>query len=561
MDRRTALTHLWGKGQRLAVAPSAPPINSGLAPYTGPWAFQQAAHLLRRGMFGPTYPQLKRAVTEGLDATLDRLFENRPMPEPPLNYDYPDDSDVPIGETWINGVNPSPANGLFNVSNYRRRSLKAWAMEQIWREGVSIREKLTLFWHNHIPIAAILDPKFAFRYFNLLRKHAVGNFRELIKEVTIDPAMLRYLDGKYNRASAPNENYARELLELFTIGKKAQEVPGDYGNYNEQDIWEIARALTGWRNYGYNYHPDYTNGEFGSEFFPGHHDTGAKQLSHHFNNAVINNQGDQEYAHVIDIIFEQAEVARFICRRLYMWFVYYEIDEEAETKVIEPMAQILRDNDYEIAPALRALLSSQHFFDTRFYGTMIKNPADFMFSALKTLRVGYSGQLDKKYDSCLAIFKLLQRMQMEFFDLPEVAGWLAYYREPLYYRHWVSATTLPFRSDAMYELANDGIRPDQGNGTPMRADVLKLISTFDNPENPDSVVREFTKMLLPKPLTTEQYATLKDILLSGLPDFEWAEEYGAYADDPDGSGMAGSIEARLRSLVGAILSMPEFQLT
>ncbi len=557
MDRKAVLNRMLGRKQNKAFAPPSPTSYS-LAPYTDPWAFPQAAHLLRRSMFGPTYDQAKWSAGQGLENTLDKLFETLPLPEPPLNSKFGGDPNVPVGATWINAPNPI---GQGDLLGYRATSLLAWTIGLLWQEGISIREKLTLFWHNHFPINTIVDAKFRYRYISLLRGHALGNFRSLVKEVTIDPAMLRYLDGNINRKEAPNENYARELLELFTIGKKPQAAPGDYVNYTEQDVREIARALTGWRDYGYGYNTSYPNGEFGSEFLPGRHDTGTKVLSHRFANAVINNMDAQEYAYVIDIIFQQPEVARFISRKLYRWFVYYEIGDEVESNIIGPMAQILLDHDFDIAPALRALLSSEHFFDPEYYGVMVKNPADFLMSALKPLAIEHSEPLDQKYDSWYSCFGYLRLMQMEYYSLPEVAGWRAYYREPLYYRHWITSTTLPVRTRLARELGQSGLSPFQGNGMLMRANLLEFIATIDGPYDPDSVVEEFTRILLPRPLADGQYATLKGILLAGLPDFEWAVEYSAYINDPANSGLASSIDGRLRGLLNAILSMPEFHLT
>ena len=422
-----------------------PVVNTDLTPYSGPWTFEQATHLLRRTMYGPTYNQIKWSVEQGLEATLDHLFEPLPLPDPPVNHRYEQDPVVPVGETWINAPYPDPGPVLTETIGYRNQSLVSWTMGILTNEGISIREKLTLFWHNHFPINSILDAKFRYRYIHLLRGNALGNFRELVKAITIDPSMLRVLDGRLNNREAPNENYARELLELFTIGKGPQVSPGDYSNYTEQDVREIARALTGWIDFGYAYTPEIPDGSIGALYESIRHDTGTKQLSHRFGHAQIPNLGDQEYAYVVDIIFQQPEVARFICRKLYQWFIYYEIEPEAEANVIEPMAQILIDNDYEIAPAVRALLSSEHFLDPEFYGVMIKNPLDFMMSAIKPLEIEISQDLHQQYDSWYGLFRYPTLMQMEYYHIPEVAGWKAYYREPLCYRNWISSTTLPVR--------------------------------------------------------------------------------------------------------------------
>lgn len=556
MDRRVALSTLLGRGpQKASSAPLA--INTGLAPYTGPWGYEQAAHLLRRSMFGPTAAQIKWAVEQGLDAVIDKLFEDLPQPEPPVNSYYPNDPNVPIGSTWVNA--PYPAISMAEEIIYRHRSILSWGIGLMWEEGISAREKLTLFWHNHFPSNSQAEPKFLYRNNALLRSYAWGNFRELTKAVTIDPTMLIVLNGNKNSKLSPNENYARELLELFTIGKGPLAGPGDYTNYTEQDVREIARSLTGWRDFGFTV--ESISGEIGSTFLPQIHDTGAKTLSARFGNTVINNMGDQEYAHVVDIIFQQPEVARFICRKLYQWYIYYEIDSEIESNVIEPMAQVLLDNEFEIKPALKALLSSEHFFDTKNIGIMIKHPLDLIMSTLKPMNVQHSQALDQKYNSWFRYYDLANLMQMTFCNIPEVAGWKAYYLAPLYYRNWINATTLPLRTKLTDTLSTYGYYPSQGNGELMRIDVLALVETIDNPMDPNSLVEELSLMLLPKELSDNQKAALKGILLPGLPDFEWTVEYGEYMQNPDDSGLASAVETKLRSLLKAMLSMPEFQLS
>jgi hypothetical protein len=267
MDRRATLATLLGrtKQQKNARTASAAPVVSGILPYAGPWEFEQAAHLLRRAMFGPNYQQIKDAVANGMDATVDQLLADLAMPDPPLNYNFNQDPNVPIGATWID----APYSPTVNFLNYRYQSLFGWTIEQIFTEGVSIREKMTLFWHNHFVTASgiVVDTKFVYNYITLLRENSLGNFRELVKAITINPAMLRYLNGNQNNKFAPNENYARELLELFTIGKGELAGPGDYTNYTEEDVIEIARVLTGWIDTGYfTNNPDV---EVGIDLLPG----------------------------------------------------------------------------------------------------------------------------------------------------------------------------------------------------------------------------------------------------------------------------------------------------
>ncbi|MBK6621318.1 MAG: DUF1800 domain-containing protein [Saprospirales bacterium] len=530
-------------------------VVTTLNPYTGPWTFEQAAHLLRRTMYGPSYQQIKSAVDNGMYFTLGSLFEELPLPAPPVNGYYTEDPNVPVGETWVEAV----YTNVTEETSYRFRSLTAWTVALMWEEGVHIREKLTLFWHNHFPNASVEDPKFQYRYIATLRNRAWGNFRDLTKEITIDPAMLIYLNGNQNKKEAPNENYGRELLELFTIGKGPLAGPGDYTHYNEQDVQQFARVLSGWRDFGFtNESPD---GTFGSFFNPDRHDDGVKNLSFHFNNEVITNMNEQEYTHLIDIVFQQPEVARFICRKLYRWFLFHEIDANIEASIIEPMAQILIANDYEIKPALLALLASEHFYDVQFKGLLIKNPYDHLLSVLKTFDVQVSTPLDQKQDSLYRIWQLTKSLQLSYFTVPEVAGWQAYYREPLYYRNWLNSSTLPLRLDYSDEAVSSGLSAYQGNGEDMLVDVLKILGTLDAPDDPNSVVDELVLIMFPKPISPERKTALKEILIPGLPDFEWTVEYLDYANDPTNPDYYIPVDTKLRALVRAMISMPDFFLS
>lgn len=469
-------------------------VQSGLEPYTGPWTFREAAHLLRRTTFGPNREQINRAVEQGLEATVEQLFAETDPPDPPINYYEADDPQVPIGATWINAT--FQYSKIANQLISRRRSLEAWIIGLMLREGVSIREKLTLFWHNHFTMNQIADLRFLYRHFTLLRNYAWGNCRELVKEVSIDPAMLRLLNGRDNTKGVPNENYARELLELYSIGKGPLAGPGDYTNYTEDDVREVARVLTGWRDFGFTIESE--DGSIGSVFRPWSHDEGLKVLSHRFDYAQIPNMGEEEVPFLIDIIFQKPATARFICRKLYQWFIYYKIDEEIEVNVIEPMAQILQANDYEVKPALQALLSSEHFFANQNMGAMIKHPYDFIMSVVKPLGVKIAGRIDQQYDSWYTLFSAAKQMQMEYFFIPEVAGWLAYYRQPLYYRNWINANTLPVRMDLINRLVRGGISPFGGNGERMRIDVLGIVSNLSNPLDPNVLIEDLAVLLLPK---------------------------------------------------------------
>ena len=553
MNRRATLATLLGKSSRTQQATAVrPPVGAGLDPYAGPWGFEQAAHLLRRTIFSPTYAQMKTVADMGLPATIDQLLADQPMPDPPLNHNFAGDPYVPIGETWIDAAYQIGFGNKF----YRFQSLYAWTAGNLLQEGISLREKMTLFWHNHFVTAEINDPKYTYRYITLLRSQALGNFRQLAKDVTIDPAMLRYLNGNENTKVAPNENYARELLELFTIGKGELAGPGDYTTFTEDDVVAIAKVLTGWRDIGFN--TIEPGAAIDSIFVPNRHDTSTKQLSHRFDNVQIADAGADEYKNLIDIIFQQDEVARFLARKLYRWFVYYEIDELTELNVIEPLAQVLLDHDFDVKPALAALLQSEHFFDPLNYGVMIKNPVDFLTSLLKPFEVAFPSELAPQYQAWLTVAQVLAPLQMEVYNPPSVAGWKAYYQEPTYYRQWINSVTLPVRMGASDAMTLLGFQIGDFH---VEIDVLEFVGTIDNPSDPNAVIEEFAAILFPQPITESQHDYLKGILIPGLPDFEWTVEYGEYIANPTNSVLAAAIELKLRTLLKTMLSMPEFHLS
>jgi uncharacterized protein (DUF1800 family) len=560
MDRRATLATLLGRST--TEEPTAvdaftlsPPPSAGLAPYAGKWEFAQAAHLLRRATFGPSYAQINDVVKQGMKATVDQLLKVNPLPSPPINLDYTTDPQVPVGSTWIDAPYSRDANNQVTHINYRANSLAAWTLDNVLNEGISVREKMTLFWHNHFATNQQDDPKFNYAYMNTLRANALGNFKDLVKKITVDPNMLRFLNGNQNTRTAPNENFARELLELFTIGKGVQAGPGDYTNYTETDIKEIAKALTGWRDQGYRSTDPAV--KMSAVFRPTSHDTTTKKLSARFGGVEIPNGNEKEYETVVDIIFTKAEVARYISRKLYRWFVYYKISAAAETEVIEPLAKILIDNKFEIIPALRALLSSQHFFDSLNLGPMIKNPIDFSLGLIKQVGLNWPAVQATKYSYLNNLFRTVAQQQMIYFNPPDVAGWKAYYQEPAYYRIWINATTLNNRMIYTNRLSNAGLNI----GATVRLNVLDFVKSLSKPSDPNVLISDMVKVLLPQGLTDAQMAILNDTLLGQLPDYEWTVEYNQYLAKPDDAKLKGAIEGKLRTLLQAILAMPEFYLS
>lgn len=523
-------------------------ISGSLDPYAGEWNKHTAKHLLQRAMFAPSASQIQQATADGIALTLEKLFSPLPEPDLPINYDYQDDPNVPVGQSWVYAAQ-SP-----NI-NYAQRSIRAWQQGLVLNERVSLREKMVLFWHNHFVTADANTAKLIFQYVKLLRDNAFGNFRTLVKEITVNPFMLRYLNGAENNKDAPNENYARELLELFTIGKGVQAGPGDYTHYTEVDIKEIARALTGWGIDGQGFqnagpHPT-------AIFRPNRHDIDTKTLSHRFNNTVITDQGADEYKTVVDIILAQDEVSRFMARKLYRWFVYYHMDSEIEASVIEPLAALIRQENYEMKPVISALLSSEHFYHENAIGCMIKSPIDFTASCIKTFEVEINLNVNQTYTLWLALHGLNTTMQQDMFGPPSVAGWKAYYQDPIFYRNWINSVTLTIR-----RAVTDGMAMGQIPlfDRPWGIDVLKVASGIPDAIDPNELIGGLVELALPWPLTDGQLEYLKEILIPGLPDFEWTVEYGAYLSDPTDPAKKMAVENRLRALFLALLGLPEFQL-
>ncbi len=519
------------------------------APYSGPWTFDEAAHLLRRTVFGPTKARIQQAINEGLDGTINTLMAPPPPTDPPIYYDFSDDPLAGIGETWTDKVLDGNITGIYFA---REKTLWAWWFKQMNRDQQTIMEKMTMFWHNHFVISEAGHANMHWDYLTLLREFALGDFRELTKRITIDRSMLIFLNGTSNFASEPNENYARELLELFTIGKGDLVAPGDYTNYTEEDIAAIAKSLTGWWAW--------TDGNDPAVFGPwaGVHDTSTKQLSHRFDNQTIPNADAEEYKNVIDIIFGKDEVAHHICRRLYMWFVHYEITPTIEAEIIAPMAQVLLDNDYNIQPALEALLKSEHFYSMAVRGCMIKNPLDCFFSAYNTFEAPPAEDPLVEYEIWVAWYWRFLELQMAVFKVPSVAGWRAYHQAPVFYRDWINSGSLALRKRMLIDIK--WLTQYVSEETP-GYDHLAFVATLDNPSDPNDLIDEVGKLVFPRPMTEEQKTYFKSSLIPGLPDFEWSVEYNNYLADPTNEDLRISVENKLINLFTTMMNVPEFQLS
>ncbi|MDW8019590.1 MAG: DUF1800 domain-containing protein, partial [Chloroherpetonaceae bacterium] len=514
---------------------------SGIAPYTGVWNEQTAAHLLRRAMFGATQAQIRQAVEQGLSATLDQLLQARPDPEPPI--------DITTGETWHDKLFNSDQTADSRYYTY----LRAWWIGLMVNQPISLIEKMTLFWHNHFVSdrAANGDARYLYRQNALFRRFALGNFKTLTREVTLDPAMLRYLNGNVNVVGRPNQNYARELFELFTIGKGPELAQGNYTHYTEQDVAAASRVLTGWRDVGYRS----TTVPISVVFDIQRHDTGDKQFSAAFQNTVIRGRnspsaGLDELNDLLDMIFRQAETARFIVRKLYRWFVYYVIDQNVERNVIEPLAQILRQNNYEMRPVLRALFASQHFFDVQNRGAYIKSPADFIVGLHRYLFPTNPTNQTQLIPAMQRYISWFASLQMNLMQHPTVAGWEAYYQEPSYHQLWISSATLPTRNSYADTLVSSS-----------NLNRIALVQSLPNPADPYQMVRDLSRQIFAVELSMSQINYLvENVLMPGVPYYEWTEQWNDFMRNQSDANRRRAVDMRVQNLLRYLFRMAEYQL-
>jgi uncharacterized protein (DUF1800 family) len=298
---------------------------------------------------------------------------------------------------------------------------------------------MLFFWQNHFGVTTSGDARAMYQFISVLQQHALGNVKALVKAVATDPCMLIFLNGSTNTVFSPNENFGRELLELFTIGKGPQLAAGDYGNYTEQDVAAAAKIFTGFTVQGVR---SATQTQVTSQFMPLLHDNSTKTLSYHFNSQQISPNGANEHLNYIDLIFAQPETAKYICRKLYRYFVNYDISPWVETNIIAALAQTLISSNFEIQPVLSQLFGSEHFYDISVRGAIIKSPLEAIFYMFNSSQSMLNLDLQTNYQMYLAMYTVADQMGQEYGAPPSVAGWTAYYQAPAFSKLWINSTYL-----------------------------------------------------------------------------------------------------------------------
>jgi uncharacterized protein (DUF1800 family) len=529
-------------------------VPLGIRRYKGEWKEAQVAHLLRRTMFGAARADVDYFLQRSpKKAVRELIHTDYPLPAPPIN-NYTDanyvDPEIAPGADWTVSMRYDGMN-----NGRRKNSFKSWWFGLMLGEDRSIREKMVLFWHNHFVTETntVDNALFCYRYNVLLRKYALGNFKELVRAVTAEPAMLRYLNGYANTKKAPDENYGRELQELFTIGK------GPGSHYTEADVKAAARVLTG---YTINY-KTYT-----AAFDPNRHDQTDKQFSLFYDNQVIKGMkgaaAETEIDQLVDLIFSRQEVSAFICRKLYRFFVYHTIDETTEREVIQPLAGLFRKKNYEIAPVLEALFLSRHFFDPNNFGSMIKSPLDLTVGLCREFHLTFPTAMDceEQYNLWEQLRNQSASMQQNIGDPPNVAGWAAYYQQPEYDKLWISSDTLPKRNQFTDRMINNGFG---NNGRKVVIDPVAFAAALPHPEDPDLLIAGSVQALFSVPLPPEELGFIKtSILLSGLvgmaSDHYWTNAWTTFQEKPEDKANHNLVVGKLKNLYRHLMELPEYQL-
>ena len=552
---------------------------SSISPMNGTLGGKNAAHLLRRATFGPTVKDIIDFSAKTTDEALAILFADTVEPDPP--------KDPLTNATWLNpkaGVGNSDKSNLIDF-------YIGWHLEQMRKSGNNIKERIVYFLHTHLPVnRSVVESSEAIYYQNkLFRHYAFGNFKELFKKICIDNAMLVYIDGDTNDVSSPNENFAREMFELYSIGKGPQIEEGNYTNYTEHDIKQATKVLTGYRYDGTFTHLDVDTSipsgrpetiVDGLNELASRHDASKKIFSPAFKNTEIEPSNIvsgyattetalQELNDMIEMIFAQPETAKFLCRKLYRFFVYHQINSEVENDIIAPLAETFRTNNYELKPVIEQLLKSQHFYDSDNSVTtddnisaLIKSPVEVMIGALRFFQVSFTNivtDLNKLYVDTYqkVILEQLRNQGMNFYEPFDVAGYDAYFQEPTFNRYWITPRNLAMRYYFSNFLIDGKI---EGENIPFKADVVAWTDNTDNVSDPydaEVVVTAFTWYLLAVELSTDRFDYfLNTVFLDTLSSTYWTSKWATYK----GGGSDAEVRADLENLVKSVMQTPEFQL-
>lgn len=418
-----------------------------------PWDHRLAAHLFRRAGFGASAKEIRDAVTAGPQAVLDRLTSNEP--------------DSPELTSETQGLADSA------LASGDARRLSTWWLYRMLVTPQPLVEKMTLFWHGHFATSVdkVQDVGLMYGQNQSLRRHALGSFRQMVHEISRDPAMLLYLDSATNRKAHANENYARELLELFCLGE---------GNYSERDVQQLARCFTGW---------EVRRGAFRFNQFQ--HDTGAK--------TIFASSREFSGEEAIDLVLQQASCPKFIVRKLFRWLICDE--PEPADALLEPLARTFQEHDYEVAPLVRRMIGSQIFFSPLSVARKVRSPVELLLGLMRCLD-GSTNLNNLANESAV--------LGQSLFAPPNVKGWDGG-------RTWINSATLVERANAVHRVLHD---PNTRFGKRRLGEYLKSLASANESKD---VVEQWEQLLFAIPLTEDRKQTLSQRLSMSKADSDSAQ--------------------------------------
>ncbi len=492
---------------------------------TRQWNEPCAAHLMNRAGFGVT------------PAEITALARRKPVDVVTELVDYEKTYESDSSPTWVNAdsdkrpdrravreMSDEDREAFLRERRQREMSdlleLRAWWLYRMRFSKRPLQEKLTLFWHGHFAtsIEKVREAYVLYAQNETFRRLANGNWRELVLAVAKDPAMLIYLDNAQSRAEAPNENFARELMELFTLGE---------GNYTERDIKEAARAFTGW---------SIEDDRFVYKLRLRAHDNGPKSF--------MKKRGPLYGEDIIDAILDHKEAAPFICRKLWRFFAY----DEPEPEIVNGLADVLRKNKFEFKPVLQTMFLSRAFYSTKAARTQIKSPVQWL--------VGLCRSLDAPLPGPDVSSLILRALGQELFAPPNVKGWDGGYT-------WITTATLMQRynfagvlvkgGEAFQEVDQSGRRFGGPGGMLMRRGLDKL-ARLPSLVDPAKILPESAR---------ESTATAKAHLQMLLYQVRLPPEQSAALDEalakmPEPKAWSDN---EVRDVIHVMMSTPYFQLT
>ncbi len=548
-------------------------VSAGLEPYTGVWENAQKKHLLNRVITGYSTKHLQEISSLSLSKSLDLIFKVEKTPNVPVNdYDY----EITKAETEKQGhfyIEPGKEYVYAPEPNGspwpRHQSHDAWLFKNMIEQNTSIHWRMVFFLHNLLACGKG-SVKMLYQHYKMLFDSAFGSYKSLMYKVTLDPMMLDYLNLQSSQKYKPDENYARELQELFTVGK------GPNSKYTEDDVTEMARLLVGWQ---FNYDSKKNSGPIVNQFSHWNHDTGDKKFSAFYGNRVIKGRqgqdGMKELDEALDMIFGTTECAMYLCRRLYQFFCYPIIDDTVEKNVITPMADLLRKNNYELMVPLKVLLGSAHFFDSSFYNSMIKSPLEFSFGIMKEfdftlinydlktdIPARFSSDLNKDFYKYRSLQWDLGNVGLNFTDPPSVSGWPAYYQAPVYDLFWINSDTVAKRANWGNGVGRWGKYMGSGDtkgSVNMQIDFIKYLASLKNPSNIDDVIDETVDRLMSVPISQAARLRIRMKTLDGVAPSYFTQLYQTYLAKPTDENK-NTLTYRIQNLFGALFQMGEIHL-